>query len=49
VAALERFMRETAVCKTPPSEGPDPWLREAMLEGVGRADRGDDPDPWINT
>jgi hypothetical protein len=49
VAALERFMRDTAPRTAPPGHGVDPWLRAAMLEGVGRADRGDEPDPWINT
>jgi hypothetical protein len=49
VAALERFMRDTAPRLTPPSEPVDPWLRVAMLEGVGREGLGDEPDPWINT
>jgi hypothetical protein len=35
VAALERFMRETAPprAETPPEA--NPWLRAALLEGVG--------------
>ncbi|HTA13843.1 MAG TPA: hypothetical protein VK781_03205 [Solirubrobacteraceae bacterium] len=49
VAALERFMRDTALRLAPPSEGVDPWLRAAMLEGVAREGRSDAPDPWINT
>jgi len=52
-AALERFMRDTAPPPAPPSDGLDLWLREAMLEGVGRDIHGsrppDEPDPWINT
>jgi len=52
VAALERFMRDTAPPMAAPTEGIDPWLRAAMLEGVSR-DIGsrppDEPDPWINT
>jgi hypothetical protein len=49
VAALERFMRDTAPPLAAPSESIDPWLRAAMLEGVAREGRGDEPDPWINT
>ena len=49
VAALERFMRDTAPRLAPPVESVDPWTRAAMLEGVGRADQDDEPDPWINT
>jgi hypothetical protein len=49
VAALERFMRDTAPRQAPSSEGMSPWLRASMLEGVARAGRGDAPDSWINT
>jgi hypothetical protein len=49
VAALERFMRDTAPPPATPREDMDPWLRAAMLEGVGRTHRDDQPDPWINT
>jgi hypothetical protein len=49
VAALERFMRDTAPRTAPPAERVDPWLRAAMLEGVAREGRGDEPDPWVNT
>jgi hypothetical protein len=49
VAALERFMRDTAPRLTPPAERPDRWTRAAMLEGVARAGLADEPDPWINT
>jgi hypothetical protein len=49
VAALERFMRDTAPQPAPPTEHLDPWTRAAMLEGVARAGLGDEPDPWLNT
>jgi hypothetical protein len=49
VAALERFMRDTAPRLAAPAESVDPWLRAAMLEGVSRDGRSDEPDPWINT
>jgi hypothetical protein len=49
VAALERFMRDTAPRISPAAEGVDPWLRAAMLEGVAREGQVDEPDPWINT
>jgi hypothetical protein len=45
VAALERFMRETA---PPPAAGsrerPRGWLRAALLEGVDRGAHA--PSPW---
>lgn len=44
VAALERFLRETA---PPPAAEPprmSPWQRAALLEGVGR--EPDEPTPW---
>ena len=49
VAALERFMRDTAPRLAPPTEHLDPWTRAAMLEGVARTGLGDEPDPWLNT
>jgi len=53
VAALERFMRDTAPPLATSAEAVDPWLRAAMLEGVARDVYGspppDEPDPWINT
>ena len=53
VAALERFMRDTAPPTAPRAEGTDRWRRAAMLEGVARDIYGsrppDEPDPWINT
>ena len=50
VAALERFMRATA----PPAaqmaaEGPEPWQRAAILEGVEREAQGELRDPWIGS
>jgi hypothetical protein len=36
VAALERFMRETAPSLAPEPPAQDPWIRAAMLEGVAR-------------
>jgi hypothetical protein len=49
VAAVERFMRATAPVAVAAPEGPDPWARAALLEGVSGAASGDDRDPWINT
>ncbi len=44
VAALERFMRETAPAPAPAPTGPSPWVRAALLEGV---DREPSHEPWI--
>jgi hypothetical protein len=49
VAALERFMRATARVPDRPGEASDPWLRAAILEGVGGEDDRDVRHPWINT
>jgi hypothetical protein len=53
MAALERFMRDTAPPPTAPAARADPWTRMAILEGVGREDEWPsmwgDPHPWINT
>ncbi len=54
VAALERFMRETAPARaTPLPSGPaGRWRRAAMLEAVQRVWEGDCGylrEPWINT
>jgi hypothetical protein len=49
VAALERFMRDTAPRPAAAAESVDPWRRAAMLEGVAREGWSDEPDPWINT
>lgn len=44
VAAVERFMRDTAPPPSPPSNRPDPWLQAAIHEGVNRAPEL--PLPW---
>lgn len=49
VAALARFMRDTAPGPAAAAASQDSWLAAAMLEGVGRAGRADEADPWINT
>jgi hypothetical protein len=36
VAALERFMRDTAPARTPPPGRRSPWLETALQEGVDR-------------
>lgn len=36
VAALERFMRDTAPPRAPRASPPDPWQRAALYEGVER-------------
>jgi hypothetical protein len=49
IAAVERFMRDTAPALAPQTPTLDPWRQAAILEGVSREHRGDVPDPWINT
>ena len=44
VAALERFMRETAPAPVAPEPPPNPWQRAALLEATGREPDG--PTPW---
>ncbi len=44
VAALERFMRETAPPPAPPEPGPSAWVQAALHEGVRRAP--EPPLPW---
>jgi hypothetical protein len=45
VAALERFMRDTAPTPAPaPPPGAPPWARAALLEATGYTDVG--PVPW---
>lgn len=36
IAAIEQFMRDTAPPVAPLPEGPSPWVRAALLEGVDR-------------
>jgi len=49
VAALERFLRDTARVGAPPSsDAPDPWLRAARLEAVNRHPHVQTREPWIN-
>ena len=44
VAAIERFMRETAPPLTASAPPRNPWLRAGLLEGTGR--EPDAPSPW---
>ena len=44
VAALERFLRETAPAPAPPQPQANPWQQAALNEGVSRAPRT--PLPW---
>jgi hypothetical protein len=44
VAALERFMRETAPSLVPPAPRANPWQRAALHEGISR--RPAEPLPW---
>jgi hypothetical protein len=44
VAALERFMRETAPSVAPPPPQQNPWQRAALYEGVAR--EPSEPLPW---
>jgi hypothetical protein len=48
VAALERFIRDTAPPRATPAKADDPWRRAALLEGVERESGGVPLDPWIN-
>ena len=36
IAAIERFIRDTAPPVATAPEGPSPWVRAALLEGVDR-------------
>ena len=36
IAAVERFMRDTAPPVASEPQGPAPWVRAALLEGVDR-------------
>jgi len=44
VAAVERFMRETAPVRVAPAARPSPWLTAALHEGVARQPAP--PLPW---
>jgi hypothetical protein len=43
VAAVERFLRDTAPPPAPPAPAENPWVRAARLEGV---DREPELHPW---
>jgi len=45
VAALERFLRETAPAPAPPDPKPNPWFMQGLLEAVQR-DVGPHPPPF---
>jgi hypothetical protein len=45
VAALERFMRETAPAPAPLEPKPNPWQQAALAEGIRRAP--EPPLPWL--
>jgi hypothetical protein len=44
VAAVERFMRETAPRPAPPPPPQNPWQRAALHEGIAR--EPGEPLPW---
>ena len=44
VAAIERFMRDTAPTPAPSQPSRNPWQRAALLEATGR--EPDAPSPW---
>ena len=44
VAAVERFLRDTAPPPAQPETRQNPWLRAALLEGVGYEPEA--PSPW---
>jgi hypothetical protein len=44
VAAVERFMRDTAPTPVPPAPRQNPWQRAALYEGVAR--EPEQPAPW---
>jgi hypothetical protein len=44
IAAIEQFLRDTAPPPAAPVTRQDPWVRAALLEGVGR--EPDAPAPW---
>jgi hypothetical protein len=46
VAALERFMRETAPTRVPPAPRQNAWQRAALHEGVAREPH--ESPPWAS-
>jgi hypothetical protein len=44
MAAIEQFLRDTTPPSAPREAPPNPWLRAARLEAVGREPDG--PSPW---
>ena len=44
VAALERFLSDTASSPATPAPARSPWQRAALYEAVGR--EPDEPSPW---
>jgi hypothetical protein len=48
IAALERFMRDTAPVADASGERLDRWRQAALLEGVDKEPTLDVPDSWIN-
>jgi hypothetical protein len=49
VAALERFMRDTAPARTAsPACAPDPWWRAGILEGVEGDAQPELREPWMS-
>jgi hypothetical protein len=48
VAALERFLRATAMPARSPAQQPDGWQRAARLEGVERWPLQDTREPWTD-
>ena len=45
IAAVQRFLRDTAPRPVPGPPARNPWQRAALLEGVDRAPRV--PLPWV--
>ncbi|HEV7943925.1 MAG TPA: hypothetical protein VGP17_14135 [Solirubrobacteraceae bacterium] len=48
VAALQRFMADTAPSAPAPQGSPDRWRQASLLEGVSREPHTVVPDSWIN-
>lgn len=45
VAAIERFLADTAPAPAPPGDGVSPWQRAALVEGVSAKRRAFPADP----